>query len=269
MKLSETTILIKGGGDLGSGIAWKLHRAGLKVAVVDLPSPMAIRREVSFSTAINDGSVNVDGVKGKHIQRVPDFKHNFVPVFDTSQSKIIKNFQPDVLVDSTLKALDNRTTFKDDAPFTVGVGPGFTAPDDIDCVIESNRGHYVGRTIWNGKAQKYTGVPGNIEGYTSQRLLRAPDSGKFRPLKKIGDSVQKDELIGWVNRSELRAGINGIIRGLIAEETHVKRNHKIGDIDPRGIKKNVFTVSDKARNIGGGVLEAVLAWVTGKYKDLD
>ncbi len=268
MKLENTEILIKGGGDLGSGIAWKLYRAGLKVAVMDLPSPMAIRRRVSFSTAINEDSVDVDGVKGKHIRRGPDFKQNFLPVFDTSQNKIINNFQPDVLVDSTLKALDNRTTFKNDAPFTIGVGPGFTAPDDIDCVIESNRGHYVGRVIWNGKAQKYTGVPGNIEGYTSQRLLRAPDSGKFKSLKNIGDRVAKDELIGWVNRMELRAGVNGIIRGLIAEGTHVKKNHKIGDIDPRGIKENVYTVSDKSRNIGGGVLEAILARITGKYKDL-
>ncbi|MEA3507187.1 MAG: selenium-dependent molybdenum cofactor biosynthesis protein YqeB [Elusimicrobiota bacterium] len=260
MQLNDLTILVKGGGDLGSGVAWKLFNSGLNIAVIDLPNPLAIRRMVSFSEAVNKKAVTVDGVPAKKITSPPEFSGDFLEIFTISDKDIIKNFRPTVLIDATLKAIDNRTTFKDDAPLTIGLGPGFIAPDDIDCVIETNRGHNLGRVIWEGQAEKYTGVPGNIGGFTSERLLRAPDTGKFKPLKNIGDHVEKNELIGWVNQKELRAKINGVIRGLIAEGSHVKEKMKIGDVDPRGIKENVFKVSDKARSIGGGVLEAVLKW---------
>ncbi|MDA3793366.1 MAG: selenium-dependent molybdenum cofactor biosynthesis protein YqeB, partial [Elusimicrobia bacterium] len=258
--LNELTILVKGGGDLGSGVAWKLFNAGLNITVLDLPRPMAIRRRVSFSEAINDKAVTVDGVQAKKIISLPEFRGDFVEVFTVDDKEILENFNPTVLVDATLKAIDHRTTSKNDAPLTIGLGNGFIAPDDIDCVIETNRGHNLGRVIWNGEAEKYTGVPGNIGGFTNKRLLRSPDTGKFKPLKKIGDHVEKNELIGWVNQKELRTHINGVIRGLIAEGAHVKEKMKIGDVDPRGIRENVYRVSDKARNIGGGVLEAVIKW---------
>ncbi len=249
---------MKGGGDLGSGVAWKLFRSGLKVAVVDLPSPLSIRRQVSFSSAITEGLVTVDGIKAKRIKDPPDFKEDFIPVFTTEDKDILSVFKPVILVDATLKAIDNRTTSKGDAPFTIGLGPGFKSPENIDCIVETNRGHNLGRVIYDGEAEPYVPVPGNIDGFTVKRLLRAPDSGKFRALKKIGDRVAENDLIGWVNRSEVRAGVNGIIRGLITEGMHVKKDVKIGDIDPRGRKEYINTVSDKARAIGGGVLEAVI-----------
>ncbi len=264
--LNDLTILVKGGGDLGSGIAWKLFNAGLKVAVIDLPRPLAIRRMVSFSEAINKKAVTVDGVPAKKINSPPEFSEDFIEVFTVADKNTLESFNPTVLVDATLKAIDNRITFKDDAPFTMGLGPGFKAPDDIHCVIETNRGHNLGRVIWNGEAEKYTGLPGEIGGFTSKRLLRAPDTGRFKHLKNIGDHVEKNELIGWVNRKELRTKIIGVIRGLIAEGAHVKEKMKIGDVDPRGIKGNVYTVSDKARNIGGGVLEAVIKWFFNEQK---
>ena len=260
MDIRKTTILVKGGGDLGSGVAWKLYRSGLKVAVVDLPSPMCIRREVSFSSALYQETISVDGVKGKRGRALPDFTEDFVPVFTTEDKKILSAFKPDVLVDATLKAIDNPTTSKNDAPLTIGLGPGFKAPENIDCIIETNRGHNLGRVIREGEAEPYVPVPGNIDGHTTDRILRAPAEGKFKPLKQIGDRVKKNELIGWVSRQEVRSGVSGIIRGLIMDGFHVKKELKIGDVDPRGKKEYASTVSDKARAIGGGVLEAVLHW---------
>jgi len=264
MKLSEIKVLIKGGGDLGSGVAWKLFKSNINVAVMDLPDPMSIRRHVSFSTAIIDGTIVIENVHAKLITDISEFSKDFIPVFTTAHLDILQTLKPDVIVDATLKGIDNRTTNKDDAPLTIGLGPGFKAPENIDCIIETNRGHNLGKVIWQGEAEKYTGVPGNIQGYTYERLLRAPDDGKFEPLKKIGDHVQENELVGWVNRKEVRSMITGIIRGLIAEGTHVKKDSKIGDIDPRNRKEYIFTVSDKARSIGGGVLEAILGWIAKK-----
>ncbi|MFC2061103.1 selenium-dependent molybdenum cofactor biosynthesis protein YqeB [Elusimicrobiota bacterium] len=267
MDLKDIIVLVKGGGDMGSGAAWKLFRSGIKVAVIDLPNPLCVRRQVAFSTAIADKTVTVDGVAGRLIKEIPDFIDDYVPVFTTEQKHISEKLNPHVLVDATLKAIDNRTTNKGDAPLTIGLGPGFKAPDNIDCVIETNRRHHLGRVIWEGEAEEYTGIPDPIEGYTNERLIRAPASGRFKPLKKIGDVLQKNDIIGWVNRSEIRAGVHGIIRGLVAENMHVEEGFKMGDIDPRGIKEYVYTVSDKARNLGGGVLEAVLYWYnTGKFE---
>lgn len=263
MDIKTVTVLIKGGGDLGSGVAWRLFSSGFKVAVVDLPLPMCVRRQVSFSTAITEGSLEVEGVQGKFIKDNPDFNNEFIPVFTTEQKDILDKLNPTVLVDATLKAIDNRTTTKGDAPLTIGLGPGFKAPGNIDCVIETNQGNNMGKVIWDGEAEKYTGIPINIEGYTSEILLRAPADGKFTSLKKIGDNVEKNELIGWVSRKELRAGVHGMIRGLIADGTRVKNGYKMGDIDPRGgWKECVSTISDKARSVGEGVLEAILHWLS-------
>lgn len=258
MDIRDLTVLVKGGGDLGSGVAWKLFRSGLKVAVVDLPSPLTIRRQVSFSSAITEGLITVDGVKAKRISDSPNFKDDFIPVFTTEDSQILSDFKPYVLVDATLKAADTRTTSKGDAPFTIGLGPGFKAPDNIDCLIEINTGHTLGRVIYKGESNPYLPSPENIEGFTEKRILIAPDEGRFRSLKRIGERVKENELIGWVNRTEVRAVLSGIIRGLISEGMHVKKESKIADIDPRGRKDYINTVSDKARAIGGGVLEAIL-----------
>ncbi len=265
--LKDIIVLIKGGGDQGSGAAWKLFRTGIKVAVVDIPHPLSIRREVSFSTAITEGTVVVDGVKGKLVTDIPDFTGDFIPVFTTEQKDILEKFKPAVLVDATLKGIDNRTTIKGDALLTIGLGPGFKASCNIDCVIETNCGHNLGRVIWEGEAEEYTGIPDNIEGYTAGRLLRSPADGKLKSLKKIGDTVEKNELIGHVAGKEIRSDIHGIIRGLIARETRIEKGCKIGDIDPRGKKEYAFTVSDKARSIGGGVLEAILYWFNSTCKE--
>jgi len=264
MDIRKIKILIRGGGDLGSGVAHKFFSSGLYTAVVDLPHPGSIRREVSFSTAIERGSITIEGVKGKLVKTAKEFSKDFIPVFAEGGGLRSADFEPDVIIDATLKGIDNRFTRKGEASFTVGLGNGFRAPENIDCVIETQRGHSLGSLIWSGEAAEYTGIPGEVGGATSARLLRAPADGKFRTLKKIGDRVEKNELIGWVGDKEVRSGVHGIIRGLSSENTHMIRGYKMGDIDPRGIRENVYTISDKARCIAGGALEAVLAWAHGR-----
>ncbi len=261
--LFNIKILIRGGGDLGSGAALKLHNSGLKTAVVDLPQPLSIRREVSCSTALMRNSIAIEGVRARRVTEPPDFKGDFIPVF-TINDDFLPLTQFDVIIDAALKSGERRITSRGEAPFTVGLGPGFQAPEDIDCVIETGRGHNLGHVIWSGCAEDHTGRPGPIEGATVERVLRAPSEGKFKPLKQIGDIVQKNELIGWVAGRELRAGIHGVIRGLSAEGLHLKKGEKLCDIDPRGIRRHVFTVSDRSRCVAGGVLEALLTWVSGK-----
>jgi len=258
LKLKDLKILVKGGGDQGSGVAWRLFKAGFNVAVMDLPNPLSLRRKVTFSTAITEGAITVEGVAGKSVKDELVFSQEYIPVFTNEDAKILESFTPDVLIDATFQSLDNPTTGKDDALFTVGLGPGFKAPENIDCIVETKRGHNLGKVIWEGEAEKYTGIPGDVEGYSEERVIRAPENGKVKYAKQIGDRVQKDELIGWIGQKEIRAPLHGIIRGLITEHLHVESNSKIGDIDPRGIKEYVYTISDKARSIAGGVLEAVM-----------
>ncbi|MFH1416643.1 MAG: selenium-dependent molybdenum cofactor biosynthesis protein YqeB [Elusimicrobiota bacterium] len=267
MNFADIKVLIKGGGDLGSGIAFKLFRSGFNTSVVDLPQPMCIRRTVSFSSAIKEGEITIDGVTGILAHNISDFSPSSVSVFTSENNTIINALNPAVIIDATLKAIDNRTTKKQDAPLTIGLGPGFKAPEDIDCIIETNRGHNLGKVIWKGTAEQYTGIPGIICGHSQERLIRAPDNGIFEPAVKIGDTVEKGDLLGTVNRKSFHAAISGVIRGLISDTLPVTKNMKIGDIDPRGNRDSVYTVSDKARCIAGGVLEAILYWMhTGKEK---
>ncbi|MBN2407748.1 MAG: EF2563 family selenium-dependent molybdenum hydroxylase system protein [Elusimicrobia bacterium] len=263
MDLDTITVLVKGGGDVGTGVAHRLFCSGIKTAVADLSNPSCIRRFVSFSTAITDNSITVEGVAARLVREPFSFDGKYVPVFTIDRKDIMDSLKPAVIVDAVFKNIQKQHTIKGEAPFTVGLGPGFRAPDNIDCVIETKEGHNLGKVIWSGETEKYTDAPANIDGYTSQRVLRSPDTGRFKPLKKIGDMVEKNELIGWVNRKEIRAGVHGIIRGLVAEDIHLAENEKMGDVDPRSIKEYVFTISDRSRAIGGGVLEAVLAWAAG------
>ena len=255
-------VVIKGGGDLGSGAAHRLFISGIRVIILDREKPSSIRRHVCFSEAIYKNEINIEGVRGKRIA-VDEidgtiWDKNFIPVI-ANDGSIIKDLNPDVIVDATLRGISNKTVKINDAPVTIGIGPGFCAGKDLHYVIETQRGHYLGSVITEGEAITNTGIPGNIGGYTFERVLWSPCAGTLKYNGyDIGSEINVDEIVCYVDSSAVVAKISGVIRGLAAENLIVRERQKIGDIDPRSIAEYAFTISDKARAIGGGVLEAVL-----------
>lgn len=254
-------VIIRGGGDLASGIAHRLFKSGFGIVITDIEKPTAIRRKVSFCEAIYSGEVVVEGVKGILCENLEEVKEIIIkgeiPVLIDENCRTAYSLKPIAVVDSIL-AKRNLGTKMDMAPITIGVGPGFVAGGDVNLVIETNRGHFLGKVIEEGSAAKNTSIPGNIAGYTSERIIRAAESGVIESFYKIGDLVKKGDLICTTGEDEVRANIDGVIRGLLKEGLQVKKGMKIGDIDPRGIVEYTYTISDKARAIGGGVLEAIM-----------
>lgn len=260
-------VLIRGAGDLATGIAWRLWQAHFDIVMTDLPRPTAIRRTVAFSTALENIEMTVEGVTAVACatpnQVLEATKRRRVAVLPDPDCKLALQLRPDVVVDAIL-AKRNLGTRIDDAPLVIGVGPGFCAGQDCHYVIETQRGHDLGRVIEEGPAAPNSGIPGNIGGYTSERILRAPAAGVFHPLAAIGDLVQAGQTVAEVNGTPLTAPISGMVRGMLAEGVEVTPGFKCGDVDPRGEKASYTTISDKARAIGGGVLEAILRRYGGK-----
>lgn len=256
-------VVIRSGGDIGTAVACRLFRAGFKVLVLELEEPQAIRRLVSFGQAVFEKEVTVEGVTAvlvnshKEISKVWD-KGNIPLLVDPSCS-VLSLIKPEVLVDAIL-AKKNVGTCMSMAAYTIGLGPGFKAGKDVDAVIETNRGHNLGRIIYEGFAEENTGVPGSILGFSSERVLRAPCRGIIQETLKIGDKVFRDDTVCIIDGTPVKASIDGIIRGLLSDGMRVHEGMKIGDIDPRGILEYCYTISDKGRTISGGVLEAILCW---------
>lgn len=254
-------ILIKGAGDLASGVAVRLSHCGFAIVMTDLPHPTSIRRTVCFSEAILKGKYTVEDVTAEfasNSNEITDIhKRNHIAVLADPDANCIKTLQPEVVVDAIL-AKRNLGTKIDDAPIVITLGPGFSAGADCHAVIETMRGHDLGRVILQGPAAPNTGIPGNISGFTTERVLRAPQDGRFHEVCHIGDIVEKDQTIADVDGEPIRASLSGVIRGLLPTGTPVYKGMKSGDIDPRAVMSHCFTVSDKARAIGGGVLEAIL-----------
>lgn len=253
-------VIIKGGGDLASGIAHRLFRSGFEILITEIAQPTVIRRTVAFASAIFEGRVEVEGVSAVHAQ--PEevescLKSGVIPVVVDPDCEIAKKRKPWGLVDAIMAKKNTGTTMTD-AAVVVGVGPGFRAGVDVHRVVESMRGHDLGRVIVCGTAHPDTGIPGDIGGYTTERLVKAPGAGTFRPVKRIGDLAAVGEVLGFVDGVEVLSPIAGILRGLIYEGLVVTKNMKIGDVDPRAQAEHCLTISDKARAIGGGVLEALL-----------
>ena len=260
--LSELLIWIKGAGEMASAVAWRLYMANIRnIIMTDLAQPMAVRRAVSFCEAIYDGEATVEGVRGERIERADDvadlWREGKIGVMVDPEGASASKLKPDVLIDAIL-AKKNIGTAITDAPLVIGLGPGFTAPGDVHLVIETNRGHDLGRIITSGSAEKNTGIPGAISGVARQRVLRAPEEGVFSADYSIGDRIRKNDTIGMVAGRPVKAQLAGVIRGLIRPGTRVARDLKIGDIDPRNEPGYSFTISDKARAISGSVLEAIL-----------
>lgn len=255
-------ILIKGAGDLATGIAHRLKVCGFDVVMTEISMPTTVRRTVAFSQAVFDGTTEVEGIKGvlaKDIDEVNKIiEDGHIPVIIDDKAEIIKELKPKIVVDSIISKINSGGTTINDADIVIAVGPGFEAGVDCHCVIESQRGHYLGRTIYNGGAIPNTGVPGNIGGYTVERIIRATDDGEIKPMVNIGDYVEKDQIVAMVNDEPVYASIAGIVRGMLQEGVKVHKGMKSGDIDPRCKREHCFTISDKARSIAGGVLEAIL-----------
>lgn len=253
-------VLIRGAGDIATGIALRLHRAGMQVVMTDLPKPTAIRRTVSFSEAILKGETTVEDVKARAASVEEVFKvlaAGEIPVLADPDCKCRDILKPQVLVDAIL-AKRNLGTKITDAPAVIAVGPGFTAGEDCHAVVETMRGHWLGRVIWKGSAQPNTAVPGLIGGYAGERVLRAPAEGTFRQMLKIGTKVQPGDAAGFVGDEPMTCTIGGILRGILPDGTPVHKGMKAGDVDPRCEESHCYCASDKALAVGGGVLEAIL-----------
>lgn len=261
--LHELVVLIRGAGEMASGVAHRLHRCHFRVCMLEIPQPIAVRREVSFCEAIYEGKKKVEGVQATFIESPKEifslWERKEIPILiDPEGRKTIEFLKPDVLVDAIM-AKKNLGTKIDDAPLVIGLGPGFTAGKEVHVVIETNRGHHLGRVILEGSAEPNTGVPGEIGGYTIERVLRTPKKGIFRAQKLIGDRVTKGSVVAVVEDYPVIAQISGVLRGLLRDGVEVHRGMKVGDIDPRGKREFCFTISEKARAIAGGVLEAILS----------
>ena len=260
-------IIIRGAGDLATAVAIRLHNSGFRVICLETDRPTVIRRTVSFAQAVFDGKACVEGVSARLVS-IDDidkaFSEDAIPVIVDPSGESIRTLRPAVLIDAII-AKKNLGTSRDMAAFTVALGPGFVAGEDVDCVVETARGHNLARLIYSGSAAPNTGIPGNIEGFTSERVIHSPCSGTFHAVRNIGDIVSKGDVIAKVGDTPVCATIDGMIRGLLHDGIDVPEHFKIADIDPRGSRANYLTCSDKARALGGAVLEAVMNYLSGRY----
>ncbi|MDO5135279.1 MAG: selenium-dependent molybdenum cofactor biosynthesis protein YqeB [Eubacteriales bacterium] len=260
-------VVVRGGGDLASGVIHRLYRCGYRVLVLESPNPSAIRRMVSFCEAVYDGEAFVEGVLSclaKDLSQCQEiWERREIPVLVDPEGKSIDTLKKEgrllALVDAIL-AKKNLGTRRDMAPFTIALGPGFCAGDDVDVVIETMRGHDLGRIIEEGWAVPNTGIPGIVGGVGSERVIHSPCAGTIKNEAKIADLVTEGQVIAKVGDTPIPASLTGVLRGLIRDGYAVYEGMKIADIDPRKEEKeNCYTISDKARCIGGGVLEALLS----------
>lgn len=261
-------VVIRGAGDIATGIALRLRRAHIKVVMTDLEAPTAIRRTVCFSQAIVYGETMVENVTAKRAASPEEalvlLKQGVLPVLPDPEGACIPVLRPDAVVDAIL-AKKNLGTKITDAPVVIGTGPGFVAGEDCHAVVETMRGHYLGRVIHAGPATPNTGIPGLIGGFAGERVLRAPADGTFHQVLDIGAQVKMGDVAATVNGTPMICTLDGILRGILADGTPVFKGMKAGDIDPRCEIKHCYCASDKALAVGGGVLEAILN-LTGVLK---
>ncbi|MGI9861739.1 selenium-dependent molybdenum cofactor biosynthesis protein YqeB [Moorella naiadis] len=261
MAVARELVVIKGAGDLASGVAHRLHRAGFPVIMTEIPRPMVIRRAVAFAEAVYSDTVTVEGVAARLVPSpaaaLAAIAQGEIAVLVDPRAEVISALKPQVVVDAIL-AKTNLGTHIDQAPIVIALGPGFRAGRDAHAVIETKRGHYLGRVIWDGEAAANTGIPGEVMGYAAERVLRAPAEGIFKGCRAIGDVVTAGETVATISGVPMKAGISGVLRGLLHDGLKVTPGMKAGDVDPRGERDYCFTISDKARAIAGGVLEAIL-----------
>ena len=247
---------------MASAVAWRIFISNIRnILMLETASPLAVRREVSFCEAVHEGRKTVEGIEALKVDNYDGVRKAWaqgkIAVAIDPEWKLLDSAQPNVVVDAIL-AKKNKGTHMKEAPLVIGLGPGFVAGEDVHLVIETNRGHNLGRVINSGNAEPNTGIPGPIEGYTEERVLRAPCDGVFNARLSIGSPVKSGDTIGAVEQAAVPAKIDGVIRGLIRSRRRVRQGLKIGDIDPRGRADYCYTISEKGRAIAGAVLEAIL-----------
>lgn len=275
-------VAVKGAGDLATGVIARLFRAGFPVMATELAHPTVLRRTVAFAEAVALGHMTVEGITARLATSLQDVQTtlagDLIPIVVDPEGTILKQMQPIVLIEATLSKSNTGITMQD-APIVIALGPGYEAGKDVHAVIETNRGHNLGRVYLQGCAEPNTGVPGTIGGYSSERLLRAPCPGFLYGVRQIGDTVQAGETIATVGPQciapsppadtlprlntqpdavPIPAPISGILRGLVRDGLPVSAGMKVGDIDPRAVREHCFTISDKSRAVAGGVLEVIL-----------
>jgi len=250
-----------GGGDLASGVAFRLHRVGICTLVVEKQEPLVVRRTVAFANAVFEGQTQVEDITGVLVQSPEEmqevWEHSQVPVIVDPELTLLAKYKPLVLVDARMRKKFAHNDLNA-AEMVVGLGPGFMVGENCHAAIETNRGHFLGRVYWEGSPEADTSVPGKVGPYSSERVLHAPASGKIQTLKEIGDSVMEGEPILAVNGEQIMAPFDGVLRGLIHDGLQVREGMKVGDVDPRPKTFRCWTVSEKSLAIGGGVLEAIL-----------
>lgn len=264
----DDLIVVRGGGDLATGTIHRLWSAGLRVLVLEAEHPAAIRRQVSLCEAVYEGETTVEGLRAVRVESLEAaeavWAENAVPVLVDPKGSCLKQARPAVLIDAII-AKKNLGTTREMAPLTIALGPGFVAGRDVDVVVETKRGHKLGRTIREGAAAPNSGVPGIIGGYGAERVIHAPEAGIFRNRHAIADLVTAGETIAVIempdgNTVPVTTQIDGILRGLLRDGYPVTRGFKVADVDPRRSElENCFLISDKARCIAGSVLELVAA----------
>lgn len=258
-------ILIRGGGDLASGVALRLYRAGMRVAITELPNPLAVRRLVCFAEAIYTKETQVEGVVARRVSDGFDsltvlqvLAKGKIPVIVDPEAECARSLYPIVIVDARMRKMPPEP-LKHNARLFIGLGPGFDAGKNCHAVIETNRGHNMGRVIWEGTPQEDTGVPEDIGSQGEDRVLRAPATGEIKTMAEICDIIEAGETIAEVGGEAVVAAFKGVLRGLLHENFSVVKDQKIGDLDPRLNPQNCSLVSDKSLAVGGGVLEAILS----------
>ena len=253
----KNLVVLRGGGDLATGVAVRLFSSGFDVLILETDAPTAIRRTVSFCQAVYDGSAVVENINARLVNSFT-YPSGNIPVMIDPDTEILSEISPLAVVDAVI-AKKNLGLSKETADIVIALGPGFKAGKDCHAIIETMRGHNLGRVIYSGEAAPDTGAPGAINGITKERVIHASCAGKLSIIKDIASIVKKDETIALINNTPVKATIDGLVRGMIRDGHEVPEGMKIADIDPRlSETENCFTVSDKARALGGGVLEAIL-----------
>lgn len=262
LRFKNSLVLIKGAGDLASGIAYRLKRSGFPLVMTELPAPLLVRRTVCFGNAVYSGQTRVEGITAQRVETPEAARQlavsSIIPILIDAAASAVAQLKPKVVVDAIMAKVNTGTSITD-ATLVIALGPGFSVGRDCHAIIETNRGHNLGRVITSGSAEADTKTPSIVKAYSTDRVLRAPVNGHVKGHANIGDRVKEGQLIASIKGHQIHAPFDGVLRGLIHPAVQVSTGLKIGDLDPRGAVEHCFTISDKSLAVGGGVLEAILS----------